>query len=1051
MKQQLFYTACLAWIMACVLPLHAQPVYSYSIQSYGPDDGFSPYQSVHSVNQDNSGLLWIATDNGLFSFDGIFFESFRRRPGHPQTLPSNIVHYNYQDRSGRYWVYVYGKGLYNYDKSNNTFSLFAATDTRRFNINGYELGQPFEDSRGRLWFPVLSYGLARYDPATNAMIPYPVCFTGNCRIYRSASWINSFLEDPVNGKFWLATNHGLVLFSPETGSSAVYTDNRFDEQPTGEKAVYLSLCAGPDKKIWVGTWSQGLKSFDPVTQRFETYLPHPQKLIGSRNICEKILVKNDHQLWVSSLDQGLMVFDLKEKKFSPVYSVSASEPQTATNRLFLSSGKLLWYFRQGKLHKLASDESVFSYTPLPELPGEEKGNAFCFLKTKDKLLAGSALDDPKLLVLNLTTRQFRSVRLPEGQKNYDVWCIKQADDGSIWVATTFGLYLFDEKKDRLIRPENDGNAALKAVAKQLCFDKSGQLWIASEAGLVCYNREKKNCTVYAVTGTPSLPTNELYAVFADRQDNVWVGMNTYGLGVLKQNRKEFIVFDKKRNAAYPQANGTSISESKDGKILYTIRGEGLCMLSDPFTNKEKVKVINASNALPSDFVNSVLRDRQDRIWLLHAAGISLFDPQSEKSINITGKEGLLRSNYSNRPYMDDDGFLYVGNENGFQRFHPDSLLASVPDNTGIHISGFMINNIKRDSGFAGRSAADKIILRPGENNISLQFAALTPSFSNLVRYQYRLKGFNPDWQTAEKNTISYNNLPPGTYELQIRTGFLDGSWNEGVFSKTIVIRKPWYKQNLFLTLCTLLLAAGLYALYQFRIRNLKEKIQLKASYEKRVSEIEMKALRAQMNPHFIFNCLNSINRYIVKSDEKTASGYLTKFSKLIRLILDNSTADFISLEKETETLRLYIEMERLRFDHVFDYTISTEDSLQQQQVFIPPMLIQPYVENAIWHGLLHLGTDRKGLLQLHFTQPEENVLLVTITDNGVGRKKAAQHTSKDALKAKSYGMQITKDRLLLINNLSKLETKFSMEDLTGKNGEAAGTSVHLQIPFKPEP
>jgi len=221
--------------------------------------------------------------------------------------------------------------------------------------------------------------------------------------------------------------------------------------------------------------------------------------------------------------------------------------------------------------------------------------------------------------------------------------------------------------------------------------------------------------------------------------------------------------------------------------------------------------------------------------------------------------------------------------------------------------------------------------------------------------------------------------------------------------------------------------------------------RLQSTYDRKMKEVEMRALRAQMNPHFIFNCLGSINRYIVKSDTKTASNYLTKFSKLIRLILDNSASDHISLEAEIQTLQLYLDMESLRFDYAFDYEIQKDESLDESGIQIPSMLIQPYVENAIWHGLLQ--KEEKGKLWIRFRLINSNMLNVEIEDNGIGREKAAEMKSKDLIKQKSYGMQISRDRINLINNLYNLNNTISILDLSDEKGYATGTKIILQIPF----
>lgn len=207
----------------------------------------------------------------------------------------------------------------------------------------------------------------------------------------------------------------------------------------------------------------------------------------------------------------------------------------------------------------------------------------------------------------------------------------------------------------------------------------------------------------------------------------------------------------------------------------------------------------------------------------------------------------------------------------------------------------------------------------------------------------------------------------------------------------------------------------------------------------------MQALRAQMNPHFIFNCLSSINRFILKNKTDEASDYLTKFSRLIRMVLNNSKQSFISLEDELETLRLYLEMERLRFKNSFDYNFKYKNSINLNNIFIPPLLLQPFAENAIWHGLMH--KQEKGFLNFDFSA-EQKFLLCTITDNGVGREQAESLKSKSAEKQKSMGLKITTERLSLLNTNSYEQTFFSIEDLTDENGNATGTKVHLKIFYR---
>lgn len=242
-----------------------------------------------------------------------------------------------------------------------------------------------------------------------------------------------------------------------------------------------------------------------------------------------------------------------------------------------------------------------------------------------------------------------------------------------------------------------------------------------------------------------------------------------------------------------------------------------------------------------------------------------------------------------------------------------------------------------------------------------------------------------------------------------------------------------------------LLVLGAIIFWNISLKRKNEKLrynQEQTALKQRAAEMEMQALRAQMNPHFIFNALSSINRFILKNDPEKASDYLTRFSRLIRLVLINSQRELILLEEELEMLRLYLQMEQLRFKHAFEFTIHLEDDIDPPAVMIPPMLLQPFCENAIWHGLMH--GEAGGRLEINF-ELKNGFLNCTISDNGIGRQKAMELASKSAEKIKSLGLQLTKDRLAIFNQDQNTDASYEIEDLVNDDGTSGGTRVRLHI------
>ncbi len=220
--------------------------------------------------------------------------------------------------------------------------------------------------------------------------------------------------------------------------------------------------------------------------------------------------------------------------------------------------------------------------------------------------------------------------------------------------------------------------------------------------------------------------------------------------------------------------------------------------------------------------------------------------------------------------------------------------------------------------------------------------------------------------------------------------------------------------------------------------------QLRSDFERRIAEAEMAGLRSQMNPHFIFNCLNSIKLYATENDAEKASDYLSKFSRLIRLVLENSRSERVTLQNELAMLQLYADMEIMRFKQKLAFYVDLEPGIDARYIEIPPLLLQPYLENAIWHGLMH--KPEGGTVHVRVTQPQENLLQLTITDDGVGRTRASELKSKSASHHKSFGLKMTLERIALINQFYQTHTQITIHDLVTADGQAAGTEVILQIP-----
>lgn len=329
-----------------------------------------------------------------------------------------------------------------------------------------------------------------------------------------------------------------------------------------------------------------------------------------------------------------------------------------------------------------------------------------------------------------------------------------------------------------------------------------------------------------------------------------------------------------------------------------------------------------------------------------------------------------------------------------------------------------------------------------QNFIEINYLGFSKS-SSLIQYRYKMQGINDDWVYTSRNLVQYTTLPPGNYVFQVEAVNKDGVWSNEKASLRFNISPPIWEELWFraLLLSLVVLISG--GIWFWSYQRFKRKNRIKEAYNRKLAEVELQALRAQMNPHFLFNTLSSIQHFITLSKSEEAINYLSKFAKLMRIILENSQKPEISLKDELSALEIYLDLESLRFKDKFDYQIIVDNELDQTYDQIPPLLIQPYVENAIMHGIMHLKSKGKITVSI---DKEGDFMKLSIHDNGVGREKAKHF--EDQKMHKSRGMSITKDRLEIINSSRKSSLNANITDLKNSAGEAIGTLVEIYIPLE---
>ncbi|MEO7445559.1 MAG: histidine kinase, partial [Ferruginibacter sp.] len=487
----------------------------------------------------------------------------------------------------------------------------------------------------------------------------------------------------------------------------------------------------------------------------------------------------------------------------------------------------------------------------------------------------------------------------------------------------------------------------------------------------------------------------------------------------------------------------SVYQSGDS-IFWIATNAGLCKTQALPGTKAKFEVV-----IPDVECNFIFEDGKGFLWVNSKYGSYKFNRKTEEWQFFGKEDGYYWEPYDGKKFLMPDGqFLMPDGQFMNPSSIPSNLYKPIPVITGIDVFN---NPYHSDTALLLKKV---LYLEHFQNFLSIHYSCDSYINENENTYYYKLEGIDTGWVYADKRTTAYyTQVPPGNYHFYVKVANNDGLIGESKQLLALNNIPAWYQTWWFKLLCVVVIISIVYFFYQQRIQKEKAKglakssearlKQLSAEFEKQIAETEMVALRAQMNPHFIFNVLNSINKYILVNEGEKASFYLTQFSRLIRQVLENSKSEKVPLEADLQALKLYIEMEKLRFGDQFSYDIKVDKEIDQQFVQLPPLLIQPYAENAIWHGLMQ--KKEKGHLNIIITSPEINTLKVIIEDDGIGRKEANMLKSKSATKHKSFGMQITKDRIAIVNKLFNMEATIQFDDLEN-HGIATGTRVTLNIP-----
>jgi len=762
----------------------------------------------------------------------------------------------------------------------------------------------------------------------------------------------------------------------------------------------------------LATYGQGLFIFDYSTKKLFQFKKNEMPIHISNNYLISTTINKEGILFVGYEGSGIDIFDPYIKKFSTITTSDTNKNQNLKYVRKLVEGD------NNNLFIGTSSNGIFKFnntTKSLEFINTNKKNSpenflIEMLYTDNSLWLGYFGNGIDVCDINsfATLHKFRAGNNKNDISDGAIWSMLDDQQGNIWIGTKNGGLNKIDKKTFIVTQFNNvkypvfENNGVKTI-KQL---NSRTLLLGTLKGLYAFDVTTNKCTL-------------LFNGIFKKQDDYEISI-------------KYIYIDKKN------------------RLWLATDGNGIIILDKNYTF---IKNFNANNSLKNNVIYAILPQNDSSFWISSNAGISNII-WNEKTLTISGTikvrnfdemNGVQSSEFNTGAYcLLKNGDMAFGGINGFNIFNPKEI-DNIPILPEVYINELKIfeNNFNNQKSI---SYLDKVFLNPFENTVSIEFNTLGFSLPEKTKYKYQLIGNDKDWiMSGARNYVSYTNLKSGNYEFRVKACNYDGEWNEKYTSLKIHIDTPFYKTWWFILCSFLAISSIIYFVYRYKMKENKEKEALRILNNKELAQLELKALRAQINPHFLFNSLNSINNFILKNDTKKASRYLVKFSQLVRNILNNSSNPLISLEEELQTIELYMLIEGMRFNEQFSYKIMINSLINTRTISIPSLLLQPYVENAIWHGLLHKEGEKR--ITISIEKMNDNLISIEINDNGIGRKRVQEIENKSH-KGKSYGMQIGEDRLKLIKQSTGQMAQVEVVDSYDENHIGNGTTIKIIIPDK---
>ena len=1003
-------------------------------------DGLSS-NSVTAIAQDHQGFIWVGTSNGLNRYDGYRFKTYFHSNSDSNSLVNNDVQRLYCDKKGRLWIST-EDGVSCFIPAQNRFINFSTLHKRPHQLKNNSSVGVYEDAKGIIWL-------------TNQMDV----------LYKVLSDL-SLEELKINLPGFTFYNQYLLgydkIFSDRAGNEWAARGNRLYKLNTITKQVestvdckgqidgfILKLIEDSAGHYYISTYGSGIWQFTPGNPVLtEIKVNFPSRIFG--DIREWKYKNRD---WIVGLEGnfGLCLVNpanLSVAKYVFIASNPGSIQGNNFSQCFIDSNNNVWIASNRGINKINAEQNIFTVVPVtdPGFPNYDLHTStavYGFFEADSSVWLSKRGVSTIEYNLNFNIKNYYSRLYPlstvPGIFNICGYAYSFYKKGNeLFITTDSGLVVLDllKKISTIFFPEK---LPTSPDFRTIISRGESEIWIRSFSyGLFVFNTETKKFTKRYdrpefCTGCAVIRSNYL---FKSRKGEIFVTTGGIGMGLFKYDN----VSDKFKPVKAVNDERFSMlgndlfgmDEDKDGNLWIT-RKSGLFVYSP-----EKNKIIEQDNGNePSGNFQRICFDNYGNAWANGNSGIWCYLASKKTWISFNGQDGLPGSLFDGVIAKRNDGDIIASLEGAVAIFHPDKLTERFTGPPVVVTEAAVDKRLFTFSLVVG--VEKKLTLAAGQNSFSADFAILNYVNPAASRYYYKLSPLVKDFQLNDNGHINFNGLAPGHYTLHVKGGDKTGNIFDMEDVLEIYVTPAWYQTTLFKILGIFTLSGLIVYFVRRRITAIRNKAFLK----QKMAETEMQALRAQMNPHFIFNSLNSIENFIMLNEKRLASDYLNKFSRLVRSILDSSRNELVPFSKDMEALDLYVELEQLRFNNKFRVEKNIDPSLLQGDYRVPSLLIQPFVENAIIHGIAH--SEKEGLLLSVSARLSGDFIKYTIEDNGVGRKQSAQYNLKNKPGHKSVGLQITMDRINYFNRGAAMSEAVKFTDLYDATNQPAGTKAEVYI------